>query len=75
MKELAPGKAGFQGHAAGRDGAVVLSRTLSRGHVLSFLIDLPKCMAVLEACASAHRRRREIVKLAHEVRAIPPGLR
>ena len=33
----------FEVHAAGSDGAVVLRRKLSRGQILAFFTELPKC--------------------------------
>lgn len=50
-----------------------LRRKLSRGHVLAFFTELPKCTVAMEACATAHYWAREIGKLGHEVRLIPPA--
>jgi len=63
----------FQVHAAGRDGGLVLRRKLSRGQVLAFFAELPKCTVAMEACATAHYWAREIGKLGHEVRLLPPA--
>ena len=63
----------FQVHAAGSDGAVVLRRKLSRGQILAFFMELPKCIVAMEACATAHYWAREIGKLSHEVRLLPPA--
>ena len=63
----------FQVHAAGSDGGVVLRRKLSRGQVITFFTELPKCTVAMEACATAHYWAREIGKLGHEVRLIPPA--
>ncbi|MER8634503.1 IS110 family transposase, partial [Mesorhizobium opportunistum] len=63
----------FQVHAAGSDGAVVLRRKLSRGQVLAFFTELSKCIVAMEACATAHYWAREIGKLGHEVRLLPPA--
>jgi transposase len=63
----------FQVHAAGSDGAVVLRRKLSRGQVLAFFTELPKCTVAMEACATAHYWAREIGKLGHDVRLLPPA--
>jgi len=54
-------------------GAVVLRRKLSRGQVLAFFTDLPKCIVAMEACATAHYWAREIGRLGHEVRLLPPA--
>jgi transposase len=63
----------FQVHAAGSDGAAVLRRKLSRGQVLGFFTQLPKCTVAMEACSTAHYWAREIGKLGHEVRLLPPA--
>lgn len=63
----------FQVHAAGSDGAVVFRKKLSRGQVLAFFTELPKCIVAMEACATAHYWAREIGKLGHEVRLLPPA--
>lgn len=63
----------FQVHAAGADGGVVLRRKLSRGQVVTFFTELPKCTVAMEACATAHSWAREIGRLGHDVRLIPPA--
>jgi hypothetical protein len=63
----------FQVHAARSDGSVVLRRQLSRGQVVTFFTELPKCIVAMEACATAHYWAREIGKLGHDVRLIPPA--
>ena len=55
----------FQVHAARSDGSVVLRRKLSRGQVVTFFTELPKCIVAMEACATAHYWAREIGKLGH----------
>jgi transposase len=65
-------KMSFQAHGAGADGSVVFRKALSRGKVLSFLEGQPRCVVAMEACASAHYWGREISRLGHEVRLIPP---
>ena len=63
----------FQVHAASADGGFVLRKKLSRVHVLAFFRDLPSCIVAMEACATAHYWAREIGKLGHEVRLLPPA--
>ena len=46
---------------------------LRRGQLLAFLATLPPCTVALEACGSAHYWGREIAKLGHTVRLIPPA--
>ena len=66
-------KSVFQAHGAGADGSVVFRRKLSRTQLLRFLCDQRPCVVAMEACASAHHWAREIGKLDHEVRLIPPA--
>jgi transposase len=50
----------------------VLKRKLARGKVQEFFATLPRCLVGLEACAAAHYWARELTKLGHEVRLMPP---
>ena len=65
-------KRSFQLHGARADGSVAFRKKPSRGKLLAFLASQPRCVVAMEACASAHYWGREIVKLGHEVRLIPP---
>jgi transposase len=51
----------------------VLRRKLRRAQVLVVLAALPSCTVAMEACGGAHYWGREIGKLGHEVRLIPPA--
>ena len=62
----------FQVHGADAQGRPVLKRKLARGKVLEFFATLPRCLVGLEACAAAHYWARELTKLGHEVRLMPP---
>jgi transposase len=62
----------FQVHGADAQGRPVLKRRLARGKVLEFFANLPACLVGLEACAAAHYWARELTKLGHEVRLMPP---
>jgi transposase len=62
----------FQLRAAGADGGLVFRKKLLRVHVLAFFSELPRCIVAMEACATAHYWAREIGKLGHEVRLLPP---
>jgi len=66
-------KSVFQVHGVDRNGAVVVRRRLPRGKVLSFFEKLPACLVGLEACATAHYWGRELRKLGHDVRLMPPS--
>ena len=62
----------FQVHGVDQHGKVVLRKRLSRGKVLAFFANLPRCVIGLEACGGAHYWARELTKLGHEVRLMPP---
>jgi transposase len=62
----------FQVHGAAANGAVVFRKKLTRAQFLAFLRKLPACTVAMEACATSHFWGREIAKLGHAVRLIPP---
>ena len=62
----------FQLHGASADGSVAFRKKLSRVRLLPFLAEQPRCLVAMEACATAHGWGREIEKLGHSVRLIPP---
>ncbi|MDH3318013.1 MAG: IS110 family transposase [Gammaproteobacteria bacterium] len=62
----------FQVHGAASDGSVVFRKRLSRAQLSVFLARQPACTVAMEACATAHYWGREITKLGHAVRLIPP---
>lgn len=63
----------FRVHGIDDAGEVLVAKSLRRGKVLAFFASLPPCFVGLEACATAHHWAREIAKLGHEVRLIPPS--
>ena len=65
-------KNSYQFHGAHADGSVAFRRKQSRGRVLAFLSSQSACTVAMEACGGAHYWGREIGKLGHEVRLIPP---
>jgi transposase len=62
----------FQVHGVDRHGKVVLRKRLGRAKVLGFFANLPRCVIGLEACGGAHYWARELARLGHEVRLMPP---
>lgn len=40
--------------------------------MLGFLEKRPRCLVGMEACATSHHWARELVKLGHDVRLMPP---
>jgi transposase len=62
----------FQVHGVDQHGVVVLRKRLSRGKVLAYFANLPRCVIGLEACGGAHYWARDLAKLGHEVRLMPP---
>ena len=65
-------KRSFQLHGAAADGSVVFRRKLTREKLVMFLESQPKCMVAMEACATAHFWGREITRLGHDVKLVPP---
>ena len=65
-------KRSLQLHGAAADGSVAFCKKMSRGKVLGFLASQPRCVVAMEACASSHHWGREIGKLGHEVKLVPP---
>jgi transposase len=62
----------FHAHGAAVEGAAVFRKKLSRAQLLDFLASQPSCVVAMEACGTAHFWGREIAKLGHSVRLIPP---
>ena len=65
-------KSVFQVHGIDARGGVVLRKRLTRAKVLVFFANLPRCTIGLEACGGAHHWARELTRLGHEVRLMPP---
>jgi transposase len=63
----------FQVHGADAAGHVVFRKRVTRPKLLGFLAAQPPCIVAMEACAGAHYWARQIGKLGHEVRLIPPA--
>lgn len=65
-------KSVFQVHGEDAGRTVKIQKRLRRGQFLGFFAKLAPAVVVLEACGSAHYWGRELSKLGHEVRLIPP---
>jgi transposase len=63
----------FQVHGSDAEGKVLVRRRLRRVEVLEFFASAKACLVGMEACASAHHWAREIARLGHEVRLMPPA--
>ena len=62
----------FQVHGEDERGAKIFNKQLIRAEVLNFFAHLPPCLVGLEACGGAHYWARELGKLGHDVRLVPP---
>ncbi|HCE21564.1 MAG TPA: IS110 family transposase [Hyphomonas sp.] len=62
----------FQVHGAARDGSVLFRKKLTRPQFVRFMTSLPACIVAMEACGTAHYWGREMERLGHDVRLIPP---
>jgi transposase len=63
----------FQVHGVDAQGKVVVREALRRAQVLPFFAKLPPCLVGMEACGTAHHWARELVRLGHDVRQMPPA--
>jgi transposase len=63
----------FQMHGVDSAGNVVVTRQLRRKHVIEFFSKIPPCLVGMEACGTAHHWAREVSKLGHTVRLMPPS--
>ena len=66
-------KSVFQVHGVDAVGEVVIRRQVRRGQMLPFFASQPGCLVGIEACATAHYWGRELAKLGHQVRLMPPS--
>jgi transposase len=62
----------FQLHGVNASEEAVLRRKLRRSEVLGFFAKLAPTVVALEACGASHYWGRELKKLGHDVRLIPP---
>lgn len=62
----------FQVHGITDSGEVAFNRALRRAQVLTFFERLDPCLIGIEACGTGHYWARELIKLGHKVKLIPP---
>ena len=65
-------KSVFQVHGVDAHGKVVVTKRLRRDAVLAFFANLAPCVVGMEACAGSHFWARELTRLGHTVRLMPP---
>ncbi|WP_065331647.1 IS110 family transposase [Tritonibacter mobilis] len=65
-------KSVFQIHGALRSGEFQFRKKLTRAQFSAFMAQQKSCLAVIEACGSAHYWSREVEALGHDVKLIPP---
>ena len=63
----------FQVHAIDARQAIVVAKAIKRANMLKFFGALPPCLIGIEACSSSHYWARELTKLGHNVKLIPPA--
>jgi transposase len=66
-------KSVFQVHGVDATGQVVIRRSLRRAQMVPFFTRLPSCLIGMEACGTSHYWARELIKLGHQVRLMPPA--
>ena len=63
----------FQAHGVDAGGQVVVRRKLRRNEVIAWFQSLEPCLVGVKACATAHYWARELTKLGHTVKLMPPA--
>jgi transposase len=63
----------FQVHGVDTTGEAVVRKALRRSQMLPFFAKLPPCLVGMEACGTSHHWARELTRLGHEVRLMPPA--
>jgi len=63
----------FQVHGVNAQEQVTIRRSFRRDQLLRWFERLSPCLVGMEACATAHYSARELTRLGHTVRLIPPA--
>jgi len=66
-------KSVFQVHGVDGAGAVMIRKRISRAKLVEYFSELPPCLVGIEACPSAHHWGRELQRLGHTVKLMPPS--
>ncbi len=70
---LDPAKHVFQVHGVDAAGTVLVRKPLRRSKLLAFFAGLDPALVGMEARGSAHHWARELARLGHRVRLMPPA--
>src|SRR3984957_17873984 len=63
----------FQVHGVDAAGEVIVRKALRRAQVLPFFAKLSPCLVGMEACGTSHHWARELTRLGHKVKLMPPA--
>ncbi len=63
----------FQVHGVDNQGQVIVEKRLQRSELLSWFAKLSPCLVGMESCATSNYWARELSKLGHRVKLIPPA--
>jgi transposase len=63
----------FQVHGINAQGEPVVRKALRRAQMLPFFAKIQPCLVGIEACGTSHHWARELTKLGHDVRLMPPA--
>jgi transposase len=63
----------FQIHGVDGAGRVVVRKALRRSQMLPFFSRLSPCLVGMEACGTSHYWARELIRMGHQVRLMPPA--
>lgn len=63
----------FQVHGINSQGEPVVRKALRRSQMLPFFAKIQPCLVGIEACGTSHHWARELIKLGHDVRLMPPA--
>ena len=69
----ASGTSEIRVHAVDEPETVVVHRQIKRTRLLTFFADLRPCLVGMEACSVAHFWARELGRLGHDARLMPPS--